>query len=1797
MTTWSGVANGLNGTVLALATTTDGMLYAGGNFSNAGGIAVNCFARYNINSEQWQNIGGTGSVGQRVRAICAQQDQVYVGGTFSQIGGKACNNVAKYHPTQGWTALGNGLSGSINALAVMPNGDLIAGGNFSGNVARYNGSTWTTLGGVGGNVLAVAIDSQGRIWAGGEFSGGLAMWSGSSWQIISMPSTTPGTYNIAHALAADKYGNVYIGANTWLSDRLMVSHLGYVTRNGVINTLWSSSGAVRALVCKNDFLVAAGTWENNFDVYTSLTSVSTGNIHNIQGLKSNAAIYAMAMYKNRLFVGGDFTSGSHGTASKYIATALLNSQPSISLTTTNTAVLDPANASNFMFSGYASAPSTGIDWVQIEAAKSATASPYVVKKCTAPPQVQGGFWYGTFDTLQSGALFVRARVCSNVGVEALSPETWTGEVAGAPTIEIISPTANATASQTSIIMSGNCTNTTQVVLQAWVPNGSQYATANATVTNNTWSGTITGLREGAVALRAVATNAAGDSANKWVSIIVAADLPVVSFSTPSAGSAIKNMPNALNITGTHTNAKSIRIYAYVPGAQSPYDQADCVISGNTWTGKLPNTKFLLTEGGLTVKALGWRENNATGAQSANQWRSFIVDGTPPTARATSCVFYNAQNQLQTLQVVPSILTVFNATIDVVSSATDNGSGVATQKLYLNDVLINTKTYATPAKTIEETSRFVLKPGLNTISIKYLDALGNEGLAVFGQASNFQVTYTPYNAAGPNITIHPYMPSNAKPIASRSVKFGGTCIDDSGIKNVFLDVYQRALVTQYPAILSANKDTWEVEVSNLDDGEIRVVAYGYDLDNLRSSDVERIIIIDTHAPDVFFNTGSGYAQDGANVNTEAISISTFATDSTVIVRHTLRVEYADGTSATFKDTQLNASKTTTAQIVACNLKTGSNKIIATYFDEAGNQGHKSIYVTRTEAIASSPVIQIFTSSPNNTFSELPAVFSVTVTSETAITEYFVDFYPNQSSPAAINAGTPFYRLDALQNQGTGINKAYALSGVMQTIANGATLFSPIKAEHLQDGNFVIKVRASNAAPSPHIIWQTFNLSQAGSATPPSIYWTRPPTPTDMYTFYQDTCTVKTFAIATSNLAEYRLEIQHEDNTTSTAHYNTNIVDSNGNGMRSNQDYQVAVICPLKVGTNVIRATYKDTNNNAHTVTTRVIRQNTSVPSITFDKPENYIFQQLPINFRVTVQSSMDLSGFTVDYFYGWSGSSPNDTTPPTAIGSGQKFYRLTKLGYGTSPIVQLSQDRFPVIQPSLFIDPGWGIYQPPSDIFIPDEPIANVTIEPPDLTYNLYAGMTTVADSYEPDSMPSPLQAAHLSSGAFVVRASVKTVLGDIYSAYRLYRYDTNAFVDFTVTITPNNGTTVNRQAGVNIYFSRPVQVAFAAQFISISQQTGNWVWDANGQLVTYQHMGFGVGNVTIRVDGVRDLNGNVAPVTVSTFTVYDDVAPEIVSVVPGNFAQNIALDTKITVMFSKAMQFATLPNHILMTEKNTGMGIALSAQIGNPNYDNRTAVLSPVAPLLANTEYWISFLHAQILDTNNVALRVSPSVSFTTLNETINASTLMYRITLTPGINGFSLPLAPTSSNQNAYQNKYTNKTITELIEKQIGLGTVQNIRWHNNGKWVTGIPGKEMKVFEWHEAVFVELNISTPRTVVIRGYLINDGNITMPLKKGLNLISIPVADYGITTMRDLLGQLARKMNLTSLTCYMARRFNATDASKKLLGYTFVESENYSGRDLAKPETMERLGGDAVAIVVPKDVTFTLTGVPWQDND
>ncbi|MFN9331979.1 MAG: hypothetical protein ACK6D1_05195 [Planctomycetota bacterium] len=131
--------------------------------------------------------------------------QLVIGGSFVAVGNQSCAFLATFDHVAGtWSALGGGVSGNfpeVNALAVMPNGDLVAAGRFSSaggtavnNIARWNGTAWSPLGpGLTRSfsvpaVLALTVAGNGDLVAGGRFDRAgtllvpdVARWNGATW--------------------------------------------------------------------------------------------------------------------------------------------------------------------------------------------------------------------------------------------------------------------------------------------------------------------------------------------------------------------------------------------------------------------------------------------------------------------------------------------------------------------------------------------------------------------------------------------------------------------------------------------------------------------------------------------------------------------------------------------------------------------------------------------------------------------------------------------------------------------------------------------------------------------------------------------------------------------------------------------------------------------------------------------------------------------------------------------------------------------------------------------------------------------------------------------------------------------------------------------------------------------------------------------------------------------------------------------------------------------------------------------------------------------------------------------------------------------------------------------------------------------------------------------------------------------------------------------------------------------------------------------------------------------------------
>ena len=91
----------MNGTVYALAVDGSGNLYAGGDFTNAGGASANRIAKWNGFS--WSALGS--GVDDVVEALAVDgSGDVYAGGRFATAGGVAANRIAKWDGSS-WLAL------------------------------------------------------------------------------------------------------------------------------------------------------------------------------------------------------------------------------------------------------------------------------------------------------------------------------------------------------------------------------------------------------------------------------------------------------------------------------------------------------------------------------------------------------------------------------------------------------------------------------------------------------------------------------------------------------------------------------------------------------------------------------------------------------------------------------------------------------------------------------------------------------------------------------------------------------------------------------------------------------------------------------------------------------------------------------------------------------------------------------------------------------------------------------------------------------------------------------------------------------------------------------------------------------------------------------------------------------------------------------------------------------------------------------------------------------------------------------------------------------------------------------------------------------------------------------------------------------------------------------------------------------------------------------------------------------------------------------------------------------------
>ena len=218
---WTGLASAMNQDVRSLASWNDGTgaaVYVGGNFTIVDGTTAPYITRRSANGFTPLGSGNGiigngypyGNVGCFTTIGTGSAARLIAGGAFTSAGSVPALDIAAFDGAT-WTPLGSGVVGEVVALTTFDEGHgagpvLFAGGNITAAggagasfIARWDGSTWTSVaGGTNAPVdsLAVFDDGSGSaLYVGGTFnsagngaaSGSVARWNGTSWSSVGTP--------------------------------------------------------------------------------------------------------------------------------------------------------------------------------------------------------------------------------------------------------------------------------------------------------------------------------------------------------------------------------------------------------------------------------------------------------------------------------------------------------------------------------------------------------------------------------------------------------------------------------------------------------------------------------------------------------------------------------------------------------------------------------------------------------------------------------------------------------------------------------------------------------------------------------------------------------------------------------------------------------------------------------------------------------------------------------------------------------------------------------------------------------------------------------------------------------------------------------------------------------------------------------------------------------------------------------------------------------------------------------------------------------------------------------------------------------------------------------------------------------------------------------------------------------------------------------------------------------------------------------------------------------------------------
>lgn len=318
---------GVDGVVNAIVVDGSGNAYIGGDFTGASsGAVLNYIAKWNGSS--WTSLG-TGMSGS-VRSLALSGSTLYAGGGFSEAGGVAAIGVAKWNGSS-WSALG--VEGNVNAVAVTSDGKVYVGGllNMVGdstllNIARLSGGVWSSIGDLGGTGTVLTMTASGTsLYIGGSFGGvdgpvnsvtasNIALWNGSTWSALGSGVGDPGADSVSAIVVIS--GGVYAGGSFNTAGGNAANNVARYSNSG---GTWSALAQgvdieVRALALSGSTLFVGGSFTTAGGDPAGNIAKWSGTAWSTMGSGVGFSVNALAVFGSTLYVGGQFSDAGGVTA-------------------------------------------------------------------------------------------------------------------------------------------------------------------------------------------------------------------------------------------------------------------------------------------------------------------------------------------------------------------------------------------------------------------------------------------------------------------------------------------------------------------------------------------------------------------------------------------------------------------------------------------------------------------------------------------------------------------------------------------------------------------------------------------------------------------------------------------------------------------------------------------------------------------------------------------------------------------------------------------------------------------------------------------------------------------------------------------------------------------------------------------------------------------------------------------------------------------------------------------------------------------------------------------------------------------------------------------------------------------------------------------------------------------------------------------------------------------------------------------------------------------------------------------